>query len=62
MLLKKLQNVQNLKASGARMYLILFRYMDSIRYGLLSRIEKCKEERATSPQAKQLHRKVARFN
>jgi hypothetical protein len=35
----------------------LLRYMDSIRYGILSRIEKCKEERAITPQAKQQHRK-----
>jgi hypothetical protein len=32
--------------------------MDSIRYGLLSKIEKCKEVNATTPQAKQMHRKV----
>eukprot|EP00088_Acartia_fossae_P004312 TRINITY_DN11844_c0_g1_i5.p1 TRINITY_DN11844_c0_g1~~TRINITY_DN11844_c0_g1_i5.p1 ORF type:complete len:588 (-),score=83.91 TRINITY_DN11844_c0_g1_i5:364-2127(-) len=35
----------------------ILRYMDSIRYGLLSRIEKCKEERATSPQQRNYHRK-----
>jgi len=35
----------------------ILRYMDSIRYGLLSRIEKCREERATSHQERIRHRK-----
>ena len=36
----------------------LFRYIDSIRYGLLSRMEKCKEERAVNNIEKAKHRKV----
>merc|ERR1719427_1245189 len=35
----------------------ILRYLDSIRFGLLSRIEKCKEEKAKSPELKALHRK-----
>ena len=39
----------------------LFRYIDSIRYGLLSRMEKCKEERAVNNIEKAKHRKVVFF-
>jgi len=35
----------------------ILRYMDSIRYGLLSRIEKCKEERAKSSEEMARYRK-----